>query len=89
MTDESASEATSLISCEADPDGLSWIADFFLRVRFEIGSKKMVLDRGGASNPTSICWTRVTFLSHVDVGAMLVGLVNVAVTLYEIVPRSN
>lgn len=89
MTDESASEATSLISTEAEPDGLSLTAGFFLRVRLDIGSRKMVLDRGGASNPTSICWTRVTFLSQVEVGVMVVGLVIVAVIEYEMVPRSN
>jgi hypothetical protein len=54
-----------------------------------MGSRKMVLERGGASKPTSSCSTRVTFLSQFDVGAMVVGLVSVAVMAYEMVPRSN
>jgi hypothetical protein len=89
MTDESASEAASLISWAAEPDGLSRMVDFFLLARLEMGSRKMVLERGGASKPTSSCSTRVTFLSQFDVGAMVVGLVSVAVMAYEMVPRSN
>jgi hypothetical protein len=40
-------------------------------------------------SPTSHCWVRRIFLSHVATGAMAFGLVKVAVMRYEMVPLSN
>lgn len=84
----SGSEPSSLTS-DGAADVLSSIIDFFLRVRFDIGSRKIVRGRGACSDPISTFSTSITFLSQDEVGAIDVGLVSVAVTMYETVPRSN
>jgi hypothetical protein len=67
----------------------SAIDDFFLFVLLDIGSRKIVLGGGGGRRPTSILSASMTFLSQVIVAAMETGRVRVAVTMYDIVPRSN
>jgi hypothetical protein len=52
--------------------------DFFLRVRFDTGSRKMVRGLGTRISPISTFSTNVTFLSQVVVAAIEVGRVNVA-----------
>ena len=59
----------------------STAAAFFLRERFDIGSRKMALGRGGGRRPMSINCDSVTLLSQVVVAAIVVGLVNVAVIM--------
>lgn len=61
---------------------------FFLDF-LEMGSRYMVRGRGGRRGPTSTCSTSSTLRSQLVVGLMDVGLVNVAVMVYAIVPRSN
>lgn len=59
------------------------------RTRFDIGSRKMVRGRGGGMWLMSILSESKMRVSHEVVGAIAVGLVNVAVIMYDIVPRSN
>lgn len=49
--------------------------DFFLFARLEIGSSDIVRGRGGPKGPTSTLSTSSTFLSHIEVAAIVVGRV--------------
>lgn len=62
---------------------------FLLPARLDIGSREIVLGRGGFIGPISTVSTSDSFWSQLDVAAMEVGRVSVDVIIYEIVPRSN
>jgi hypothetical protein len=76
----------SVLSC----DSLSlFFAAFFLLDLLDIGSNDMTLGLGGSIGPMSTVSTRDTFRSQLDVAAIDVGLVMVAVIMYAMVPLSN
>lgn len=69
------------IASELAGVALSMPADRFRRVRFDMGSKKIVLGDGARIVPMSTLLTSVTFLSHEVVGDIDVGRVSVAVMM--------
>lgn len=60
---------------------LSSTAERFRLVRFEMGSKKIVLGLGAGRTPMSTFSASTILRSHVVVGAIVVGLVRVEVTM--------
>jgi hypothetical protein len=61
----------------------------FVRIRFDIGSKDITRGFGFGVEAMSIVSRRYTFVSHDVVGDIVVGRVNVDVSIYAMVPRSN
>lgn len=54
-----------------------------------MGSKDITLGFGSGTEATSMTSIKFTFVSHDDIGEMVVGRVNVDVSMYVTVPRSN
>ena len=72
---------------------VSWAGDRFrdgfVRALREIGSNDITLGFGTGIGATSTISISETLVSVDDVGDIVVGRVSVAVSIYEIVPRSN
>lgn len=84
MVSPMSPNADAVLSERTEP-----VVAFLFLSFFEMGSKYMVLGRGGARGPTSTCSTSSILRSQLVVGAIAVGRVRVAVIKYDIAPRSN
>lgn len=74
------------VSGASDPADLAFAFDLDRRV---IGSRVTTRGLGGGKGAMSMFSRTLTRLRHVEVGLIVVGLVRVDVSIYDIVPRSN